>query len=137
MVSTLIVMRSVFAPILAAQLENAKIPVQADVGFGDAVTPEADEIIFPTLLDLPAPKLRAYPIYTVVAEKLEAMIYLGEPNSRMKDFFDVWFLSQRFEFSGQTLMEAIKATFQQRKTPLPNESPIAFSKDFASMKELQ
>lgn len=122
---------------LVAQLENAKIPVQADVGFGDAVTPEADEIIFPTLLDLPAPKLRAYPIYTVVAEKLEAMIYLGEPNSRMKDFFDVWFLSQRFEFSGETLTEAIKATFQRRKTPLPNESPIAFSKDFASMKELQ
>lgn len=122
---------------LVAQLENAKIPVQADVGFGDAVTPEADEIIFPTLLDLPAPKLRAYPIYTVVAEKLEAMIYLGESNSRMKDFFDVWFLSQRFEFSGQTLTEAIQATFQRRKTLIPNESPIAFSKDFSSMKELQ
>jgi predicted nucleotidyltransferase component of viral defense system len=114
---------------LVAQLENAKIPVQADVGFGDAVTPEADEIIFPALLDLPAPKIRVYPIYTVVAEKLEAMIYLGEPNSRMKDFFDVWFLSQRFEFSGQTLTEAIQATFQRRKTPLPHELPAAFSKD--------
>lgn len=122
---------------MVARLENARISVQADVGFGDAVTPAPDEITFPVLLDLLAPKLRAYPIYTVVAEKLEAMIYLGEPNSRMKDFFDVWFLSQRFEFSGKILTEAIQATFERRKTPLPQELPAAFSNDFASMKESQ
>lgn len=122
---------------LEAHLEKARIPVQADIGFGDAVTPEAEAITFPTLLDFPPPLLKAYPIYTVVAEKLEAMVYLGEPNSRMKDFFDVWFLSQHFEFSGQTLTEAIQATFQRRQTPLPIDSPIAFSRDFALSKETQ
>jgi len=122
---------------MVARLENALIPVQADVGFGDAVTPAPQEIIFPVLLDFPAPTLRAYPIYTVVAEKLEAMIYLGEPNSRMKDFFDVWFLSQRFEFSGEILTEAIHSTFARRKTPISQELPAAFSDSFAAMKELQ
>jgi hypothetical protein len=78
---------------LEARLENAKIPIQCDIGFGDAVTPEPEQIEFPALLDFPAPHLRAYPIYTVVAEKLEAMVLLGETKSRMKDFYDIWFES--------------------------------------------
>jgi hypothetical protein len=99
---------------LVVTLEKARIPVQADIGFGDVVTPSPEEVTFPTLLDFPAPKLRAYPIYTVVAEKLEAMVSLGEANSRMKDFFDIWFLSQRFEFDGRLLAEAIQATERTR-----------------------
>lgn len=122
---------------LIAKLDKAVIPVQADIGFGDIVTPSPEEVTFPTLLDFPAPKLRVYPIYTVVAEKFEAMVSLGEANSRMKDFFDVWFLSQRFEFEGKLLAEAIKATFARRQTDLPMGIPIPLSDEFASSKATQ
>jgi len=120
-----------------ARLENAKIPIQCDVGFGDAVTPEPDHIEFPALLDFPAPQLRSYPTYTVVAEKLEAMVLLGETNSRMKDFYDLWFLSQQFEFDGNTLVAAIRATFARRKTKLPGSTPHALTDDFPKMKSVQ
>jgi predicted nucleotidyltransferase component of viral defense system len=73
---------------MEAKLENARIPIQVDIGFGDAVTPGPEEVQYPVLLDLPAPRLRSYPVYTVIAEKLEAMVLLGEANSRMKDFYD-------------------------------------------------
>jgi len=120
-----------------ARLENAKIPIQCDVGFGDAVTPEPDHIEFPALLDFPAPQLRSYPTYTVVAEKLEAMVLLGEANSRMKDFYDLWFLSQQFEFDGNTLVAAIRATFARRKTKLPESTPDALTIAFSEMKSVQ
>jgi hypothetical protein len=122
---------------MEARLENARIPIQVDVGFGDGVTPDPEEVQFPVLLDLPAPRLRSYPIYTVIAEKLEAMVLLGEPNSRMKDFYDVKFLSLRFEFDGQTLVEAIRATFNRRITILPNVVPVAFTQEFATEKAPQ
>ena len=122
---------------LLATLDKARIPVQADIGFGDAVTPSPEEVTFPTLLGFPAPKLRAYPIYTVVAEKLEAMVSLGEANSRMKDFFDIWFLSQRFEFDGKLLTQAIQATFIRRLTALPEGIPLALSNEFADSKATQ
>lgn len=122
---------------LLATLDKARIPVQADIGFGDAVTPSPEEVTFPTLLGFPAPKLRAYPIYTVVAEKLEAMVSLGEANSRMKDFFDIWFLSQRFEFEGKLLAQAIQATFIRRLTALPEGIPLALSNEFADSKGTQ
>ena len=83
---------------LTGNLEKAKIVLQIDIGFGDAVTPEPIEIDYPTLLDQKSLRLKAYPIYTVVAEKFEAMIKLGMINTRMKDFYDVWILAQRFEF---------------------------------------
>jgi predicted nucleotidyltransferase component of viral defense system len=122
---------------LLASLDKARIPVQADIGFGDAVTPSPEEVTFPTLLGFPAPKLRAYPIYTVVAEKLEAMVSLGEANSRMKDFFDIWFLSHRFEFDGKLLAQAIQATFIRRLTALPEGIPLALSNEFADSKATQ
>ncbi len=75
-----------------ARLANVRINVQSDIGFGDAVTPE------PRLIDFPIPRLRSYPIYTVVAEKVEALVLLGETNNRMKDFYDLWFLRRSFEF---------------------------------------
>ena len=104
---------------LEALLDRAKIDIQADIGFGDSVTPGPEEIEFPTLLpNFPAPRLRAYPTYTVVAEKLEAMASLGQGNSRMKDFYDVWFLASRFDFEGSSLAEAIRRTFERRQTPL-------------------
>lgn len=117
---------------LMAMLGKARIPLQIDVGFGDAVTPEPQEISFPTMLDFPAPSLRAYRPETVIAEKFHAMIDLGLRNTRMKDFYDVWKLSQRFEFDGETMVEAVRATFSRRQTPLPSGVPLALSDKFAS-----
>ncbi len=110
-----------------AKLGNARIRVQVDVGFGDAVTPEAVQIEYPSLLDFPSPQIRAYPKETVVAEKLETMIRLGMVSSRMKDFYDLHILSKIFSFDGVTLAKAIKATFDRRETKIPIEIPIAFS----------
>lgn len=120
---------------MQAGLTNAQIPVQVDIGFGDAVTPDPDDARFPVLLDFPAPKIRAYPIYTVVAEKTEAMASLGTANSRMKDFYDVWFISQKFDFNGSLLANAIRNTFERRKTDLFTELP--FTEEFSSLKSIQ
>jgi hypothetical protein len=119
---------------LEARLENARIRVQVDIGFGDVVTPAPEEIIFPALLDFPAAHLRAYPIYTVVAEKLEACVRLGEQNTRMKDFFDLWFLSRKFPFEGELLKDAITRTFARREMPLPTTLPVALTPEFAALK---
>lgn len=113
------------------ELASARIPVQVDVGFGDAVTPEPVAIEYPVLLDAPPPKLRGYPVYTVVAEKFHAMTVLGEQNSRMKDFYDVWAISQKFDLDPDVLAAAIAATFQRRKTLLPDREPIALRREFA------
>jgi len=122
---------------LEARLDNARIPVQVDIGFGDAVTPAAEEIEFPTLLEFPAPHLRAYPHYTVVAEKLEAMVRLGAANSRMKDFFDLWYLSRSFPFDGSQLVAAIERTFARRQMALPAETPTGLTVEFAALKASQ
>ncbi|MEO6750808.1 MAG: nucleotidyl transferase AbiEii/AbiGii toxin family protein [Opitutus sp.] len=116
---------------LMGKLGTAEIPVQIDVGIGDAVTPAPETATFPALLDFPAPRVRMYPIYTVVAEKFEAMVKLGIANTRMKDFHDVWFLAHRFEFDGPTLRKAIEATFARRQTKL-SQSPEAFTDAFAN-----
>jgi predicted nucleotidyltransferase component of viral defense system len=115
-----------------ARLENAVIPIQVDIGYGDAVTPAPENINYPTVLDFSAPKLRAYPIYTVVAEKFQAMVWLGIANSRMKDFYDLWFIMRKFPFEGEVLSAAIEATFARRKTPLPTEAPLALTQAFAN-----
>ena len=117
---------------LTAKLGTAEIPVQVDVGFGDVITPEPEDIEFPTLLEMPAPRLRAYPKETVVAEKCEAMVSLELGNSRMKDFFDLWTLARTFPFDGATLSQALNATFAGRGTPLPKERPIALSEEFST-----
>ena len=114
-----------------AHLAGANIPVQFDIGFGDAITPGPERIQYPVLLGFPAPELRAYPVQTVVAEKFHAMVVLGMQNSRMKDFYDLWVISRRFEFDGAVLSDAISATFVRRKTPLPESLPVALSGEFA------
>ncbi len=111
-------------------LDGANISVQIDIGFGDIVTPDPEEIEIPTFLDQPAPKLKSYPIYTVIAEKFEATVKLGMINTRMKDFYDLWILIRKFELDGKILMEAIKATFKRRKTGIPTDIPIAFTSEF-------
>jgi hypothetical protein len=115
-----------------ARLGKIRIPLQVDIGFGDAVTPQAHQEEFPTLLDFPAPILLTYPRETSIAEKFEAIVNLGLTNSRMKDYYDIWLLSQRFDFDGANLVRAIDATFRRRRTVLPNELPIGLSIEFVS-----
>lgn len=116
---------------LVARLGKAKVPIQVDIGFGDAVTPKPVQTDFPTLLDFPAPRLAMYPRETVVAEKFETMVKLGLANSRMKDFYDIWALSREFEFNGGVLSAAIQATFKRRKTALTPTMPLALTSEFS------
>ncbi|MEZ5357220.1 MAG: nucleotidyl transferase AbiEii/AbiGii toxin family protein [Candidatus Zixiibacteriota bacterium] len=115
-----------------AKLGNAKIKIQVDIGFGDAVTPKAKIISYPVLLDFPSPRLRAYNKETQIAEKLQSMVFLGMANSRMKDFYDVFILSKTFSFNGNTLVKAIKATFGRRGTRIPEDKPLALTDEFAN-----
>lgn len=117
---------------LAARIASARCALQIDVGFGDAVTPEPQTLAYPTVLDgFQAPLLRVYPIYTVIAEKYQAMVMLGQANSRMKDFFDLAFIARRTELDGATLATAIDATFARRQTALPAERPLALTRQFS------
>jgi hypothetical protein len=116
---------------MRGRLGNIRLPVQVDVGFGDAVTPAPRLEPFPALLDYPPPVLRLYPRETVVAEKAEAMVQLGLVNSRMKDYYDLWVLMRGFEFEGELLKWATVATFARRKTALPADVPPGLSDEFA------
>ncbi len=115
---------------LTAYLGRARIPVQVDVGFGDVITPRARKIHYPTLLDFPAPRIEVCPRETVVAEKSQTMVMLGIANSRMKDYYDLYVLARDFAFDGITLVRAIKATFDRRKTDIPIELPLALTDEF-------
>lgn len=118
---------------LEAKLDGARIALQVDIGFGDAVTPAPQAISYPVLLeDFPAPQLRAYPKYTVVAEKFHAVCFLGLANTRMKDYFDLWVLLNDTTLDPLELRQATKATFERRKMPLPTTVPIGLSDSFAS-----
>jgi hypothetical protein len=122
---------------LLARLGNARIPIQVDIGFGDVVTPGTVQGEFPTLLDLPAPRMAMYPRESVVAEKFEAMVKLGMANSRMKDFYDIWALSREFNFDGSNLSTAIQATFKRRNTALLTTLPLALTADFGESRAKQ
>lgn len=114
---------------MRGELARARVALQVDIGFGDVITPKPAQIDYPTILPLPAPRLRGYNRETVVAEKFQAMVELGQLNSRMKDFYDIWLLLRQFDFDGETLAEAVKKTFANRDTQIP-ERPLAFSKAF-------
>lgn len=115
---------------LRGLLGKAKLTVQVDVGIGDAVTPEPQWLDYPSLLDFPRPRLRAYQPETSIAEKLHAMTILGMTNSRMRDFFDVHELARQREFHGTVLAASIRDTFQRRQTPLPIKLPSALTAAF-------
>ena len=117
---------------LSASLGTARIDVQVDIGFGDAVHPAPEMVTLPPLLDLPAATLLAYPRPTVVAEKFEAMVALGLLNSRMKDFFDLHYMAANFAFERPELALAIRATFDRRGTRMPTEVPVALRNEFAT-----
>lgn len=118
-----------------AKLGSARIPIQVDIGFGDAITPNAELVVFPTVLELPAPQLQSYPRETVIAEKFQTMVMLGIANSRMKDFFDLITLCEQFEFDGALVRRAIKATFDRRKTNIPTTRPLALAPEFSEDKQ--
>jgi hypothetical protein len=127
---------------LAARIGSARCALQIDVGFGDAVTPGPQTVAYPTLLDdFSVPTLRVYPVYTVIAEKYQAMVMLGPANSRMKEFFDLAVIARRTELDDATLAAAIAATFARRQTALPVEHPLAltrrFSQDATKMRQWQ
>ena len=118
--------------IIAGELTKARCKTQIDVGFGDAVTPAPVDSVYPVLLDdLPAPKLRAYPTYTVIAEKLHAIALLGMTNSRLKDYFDLSVLLERENLDTDLLAQAIKATFERRGMSVPDVVPIGLTDEFA------
>jgi len=113
-------------------LDGARCAVQIDIGYGDAITPNPEIVSFPVLLeDLAAPVLRAYPTYTVVAEKYQAIVNLGMANTRLKDYFDLWVLTKHVTFDSNILREAIAATFTRRGTPMPEELPLGLSDAFS------
>jgi predicted nucleotidyltransferase component of viral defense system len=118
--------------ITTATLSGARIPIVVDVGFGDAIEPGAEDIELPVLLDMPSPHLRAYPLETVIAEKLHAMAVLGLANSRMKDYYDVWMLTRAFSIDTHRLRRAVDATFERRRTPVPTSIPEGLSDAFAA-----
>jgi hypothetical protein len=121
-----------------AFLGSARIRVQMDFGFGDALVTGAEEIEYPTMLaGMPAPHVRAYPREASVAEKFEAMVSLDTRNSRMKDFHDVWALSTRLVFAGPTLREAIAACFERRRTPWLDEMPRALTPAFYQTPDIE
>lgn len=111
--------------------------MRLDIGFADVITPSPKELELPTILEnMGKPCIRSYPPETVIAEKFQAMISLGMINSRMKDFYDLWFMAQAMEFDFHLLREAILNTFNQRKTTIPQETPTAFTKEFADQKQV-
>lgn len=118
--------------LISGELAKARCKTQVDIGFGDAVTPGPIDATYPVLLDdLPAPHLRTYPVYTVVAEKLHAIALLGMTNSRVKDYFDLSVLLEREALDADLLARAIKATFERRGMAVPTELPVALSDEFA------
>ena len=105
-------------------LERARIPMQIDVGFGDVIYPKPKTINYPVILDFPKPHLKGYPAESVISEKFEAMVKLGLLNSRMKDFYDIWLMMRQFDFNGSKLAEALKRTFEHRKTSFPQDRSL-------------
>jgi len=113
-------------------LGTMPIRLQVDVGFGDQIVPDPQPSEFPALLAEHGPVIRSYCPETVIAEKFNAMVLLGMANSRMKDYFDIWMLSQSFTIEGAVLREAIRQTFAKRQTALPETEPIGLTDEFSS-----
>ena len=113
-----------------ADLAGARIPMQIDIGFGDAAFPEPELASFPVLLPMEAPVIRAYPREASIAEKFHAMVVLDIRNSRMKDFYDIWFMANTWTFDRASLRKAILTSFERRGTAIPMEAPFALTSEF-------
>ena len=118
---------------MTALLERSRIPLQIDIGFSDELSSKAEAIEYPNILPgLKTVRMKGYPKETVVAEKFHAMLRHGDLNSRMKDYYDIWLISETFEFESHTLQKALETTFKNRDTELPTERPVSLSAEFAS-----
>jgi len=119
--------------VIAGELARARCKTQIDIGFGDAVTPGPVQAEYPVLLEgFPAPRLRTYPVYTVISEKLHAIALLGMTNSRVKDYLDLWVMLDRESLNMNTLAQAIAATFRRRGMAVPTDLPMGLSDEFAA-----
>ena len=110
-------------------LGNARVSLQIDIGFGDVIVPGPRKVVFPVLLDFPAPELNGYTMESTIAEKFQAMVKLGILNSRMKDFYDIWMLARTFDFRREMLSKAVEKTFEKRNTPT-TIAPTVFDPSF-------
>lgn len=122
---------------LVALLGNSRIPLQIDIGYGDSIEPKPEEIQYPVILDMPEPKLLAYTRESTIAEKFEAMVKLGVANSRMKDYYDVYYLSNSFNFEGNILQLAMQSTFKRRGASIPKIIPSGLSDGFCKTADVQ
>lgn len=113
-----------------AVISGARLRIIIDIGFGDSVEPGVEELELPVLLDQPPPHLRAYARETVVAEKFQALVMLGQANTRLKDYYDLWLLARSYEFDPDRLTEAIAGTFARRGTPIPTDTPDGLKPSF-------
>jgi len=116
-------------------LDTAKISIQIDIGFGDVIYPKAEVIELSSVIGLSAAKVRSYSRESSIAEKFHAMFKLGTLNSRMKDFYDIWILSEKYAFDGKILSTAITKTFANRKTAL-DKNALPFTQEFALNKQI-
>lgn len=116
---------------LMGELSGARIPVQADIGVGDAVTPASVSVDYPVLLDGPVPVIATYTRESVIAEKYQAMVAFGMANSRMKDYYDLWVLARDHAFEATVLGDAIRNTFERRRTVLPDNTPLGLTSEFS------
>jgi hypothetical protein len=116
--------------VLRAELAGARVRLQLDIGIGDSVVPEPGWVDYPTLLDLPQPRVLAYAPATTVAEKFHAMVVWGLANSRMKDYHDLWFLATKVCFDGPELTASLISTFERRSTALPSVLPAALTEAY-------
>jgi hypothetical protein len=121
--------------VIPANIGPAKIRIQIDIGFGDAVVPDPEVVNYPTLLEFPAPKLRVYSVYTVISEKFHALATIGMLNSRMKDIHDLCLISRFFNLDFELLRQAIRETFIKRKTSFPEKKPMVFDSVFYDDKD--
>ena len=119
-----------FRALFWARISGARIRMRIDIGFGNAIQPPPIDADYPTLLDAPHPQIRVYPAEAVVAEKLHAMVVLGERNSRYKDFYDLQALAQYSSFDGENLLRAMGATFEKRRTTISQNLPVALTPRF-------
>ena len=119
----------------SGSLGNATIQLHMDVSFANPIIPQVILVDYPSLLGMPTIKMSCYPYETAIAEKFQAMVALDSINDRMKDFYDIWLLSQQVDIPGSTLVSAVKATFQARNTPLPKAIPTALTSGFAMLRQ--
>jgi predicted nucleotidyltransferase component of viral defense system len=118
---------------MAVTLSTARLRLEIDIAFGEAVSPPPEEVELPVLLGKPPPRLRAYRRETAIAEKCQALVSLGMTNTRMKDFYDLWYLSRTYSFEGAEICGALQATFTRRQTEFPADGlPMALTEEFVN-----